>query len=110
MTALPGNPVAPGRAAVPDLDQLTGVRSGKGTFYPEFRVAAQRTERVVAALDAISRALVQTVNGPENLVRAVAEAARTHLGAESLSLGRPPQPRAGVADPKDGEVLRSDVP
>ncbi|BBX84006.1 hypothetical protein MAUB_18790 [Mycolicibacterium aubagnense] len=86
MTALPGNPVAPQRAAAPDLDQLTGVRSGKGTFYPEFRVAAQRTERVVAALEAISRALVQTVNGPENLVRAVAEAARTHLGAEWVLL------------------------
>ncbi|WP_409365995.1 MadS family sensor histidine kinase [Mycolicibacterium canariasense] len=70
------------RRPEPDLERLTGVRSGKGTFYPEFRVAALRTERVIAALDAISRALVQTVNGPENLVRAVAEAARTHLGAQ----------------------------
>lgn len=70
----------------PDLDRLTGVRSGKSTFYPEFRVAAQRVERVVASLDAISSALVQTVNGPENLVRAVAEAARTHLGAEWVLL------------------------
>jgi len=51
--------------APPDLERLTGVRSGKGTFYPEFRVTAQRLERVVAALDAISHALVQTVNGPE---------------------------------------------
>jgi signal transduction histidine kinase len=74
------------RRSTPDLDRLTGVRSGKSTFYPEFRVAAQRTERVVAALDAISRALVQTVNGPEKLVRAVAEAARTHLGAEWVLL------------------------
>lgn len=70
----------------PDLERLTGVRSGKPTFYPEFRVAAQRTERVIAALDAISRALVQTVNGPENLVRAAAEAARVHLGAEWVVL------------------------
>jgi signal transduction histidine kinase len=70
----------------PDLERLTGVRSGKPTFYPEFRVAAQRTERVIAALDAISRALVQTVNGPENLVRAAAEAARVHLGAEWVLL------------------------
>ncbi|WP_416276346.1 MadS family sensor histidine kinase [Mycolicibacterium sp. J2] len=70
------------RRPTPDLERLTGVRSGKGTFYPEFRVAALRTERVIAALDAISRALVQTVNGPEKLVRAVAEAARTHLGAQ----------------------------
>lgn len=70
----------------PDLERLTGVRSGKGTFYAEFRSTAQRLERVVAALDAISRALVQTVNGPENLVRAVAEAARIHLGAEWVLL------------------------
>jgi signal transduction histidine kinase len=70
------------RISTPDLERLTGVRSGKGTFYPEFRVTAQRLERVVAALDVISRALVQTVDGPENLVRAVAEAARVHLNAE----------------------------
>ncbi|KWX22702.1 histidine kinase [Mycolicibacterium wolinskyi] len=70
----------------PDLERLTGVRSGKPTFYPEFRVAAQRTERVITALEAISRALVQTVNGPEKLVRAVAEAARTHLGADWVLL------------------------
>lgn len=83
MTAAPG--YRP-RAAAPDLDRLTGVRSGKSTFYPEFRVAAQRTERVLAALEAISRALVQTVNGPPKLVRAVAEAARTHLDAEWVLL------------------------
>ena len=74
------------RVSTPDLERLTGVRSGKGTFYPEFRVAAQRTERVVAALEAISRALVQTTHGPEPLVRAVAEAARTHLGADWVLL------------------------
>ena len=74
------------RVSTSDLDRLTGVRSGKGSFYPEFRVTAQRLERVVAALDAISRALVQTVHGPENLVRAVAEAARTHLNAEWVLL------------------------
>lgn len=69
-----------------DLDRLTGVRSGKGTFYPQFRVTTQRLERVVQALDAISRALVQTVDGPEKLVRAVAEAARIHLKADWVLL------------------------
>jgi signal transduction histidine kinase len=73
-------------ADTPDLDRLTGVRSSKGRFYPEFRVTAQRLERVVAALDAISQALVQTVDGAENLVRAVAEAARVHLHAEWVVL------------------------
>ncbi len=81
MTSLSGR-----RVSTPDLERLTGVRSGKSTFYPELRVAAQRTERVVAALDAISRALVQTVHGPEPLVRAVAEAARTHLDADWVLL------------------------
>ncbi|BDX29929.1 histidine kinase [Mycobacterium antarcticum] len=75
-----------GGAGPPDLEKLTGLRSGKGTFYRELRVAAQRLDRVVAAFDTISRALVQTVEGPENLVRAVAEAARTHLDAEWVLL------------------------
>ncbi|WP_068268940.1 MadS family sensor histidine kinase [Aldersonia kunmingensis] len=74
------------RVGAPDLERLTGVRSGKGSFYPEFRGAAQRLERVLAALDAISRALVQTVDGPEPLVRAVAEAARAHLDADWVLL------------------------
>ncbi len=74
------------RAGPPDLARLTGVRSGKGTFYPEFRVTAKRLDRVVAALDAISRALVQTIEGPENLVRAVAEAARANLDADWVLL------------------------
>ena len=70
----------------PDLARLTGLRSGKGRFYPEFRVTAQRLDRVLAALDTISRALVQTIEGPENLVRAVAEAARAHLEADWVLL------------------------
>lgn len=73
-------------SAGPDLERLTGLRSGKGTFYGEFRATAQRLDRVVVALDTISRALVQTVHGSENLVRAVAEAARVHLDAEWVVL------------------------
>ncbi len=74
------------RTGAPDLARLTGLRSGKGTFYPEFRVTAQRLDRVIAALDTISRALVQTIEGPENLVRAVAEAARANLEADWVLL------------------------
>ncbi|GFM23723.1 signal transduction histidine kinase [Mycobacterium sp. PO2] len=40
----------------------------------------------MTALDTISRALVRTTEGPENLVRAVAEAARAHLEAEWVLL------------------------
>ncbi|WP_068159463.1 MadS family sensor histidine kinase [Rhodococcus phenolicus] len=67
--------------AAPDLSQLTGLRSGKPTFYPQYRGAAERLERVVHALELISRALVRTVEGPETLICAVAEAARAHLSA-----------------------------
>ncbi|CAA0082846.1 Sensor protein VraS [Mycolicibacterium vanbaalenii] len=70
----------------PDLARLTGVRSGKGSFYRELRLTAQRLDRVVTALDTISRALVQTIEGPENLVRAVAEAARANLDADWVLL------------------------
>ncbi|MDV6212834.1 GAF domain-containing protein, partial [Rhodococcus erythropolis] len=87
-----------------EIELLTGVRTGKGTFYSEFRGAAERLERAVHALDTISRALVQTVEGPEQLVRAVAEAARSHLGAEwvliALADGALPeaQPRHLILD------------
>ncbi|AYJ49033.1 MadS family sensor histidine kinase [Rhodococcus sp. P1Y] len=69
-------------AQQPDLSLLTGLRSGKSTFYPQYRGAAERLERVVHALELISRALVRTVDGPETLICAVAEAARAHLSAQ----------------------------
>jgi signal transduction histidine kinase len=65
-----------------DLETLTGIRSGKGYFYPEYRSSAERLERVIQALDRISRALVRTREGPETLVRAVVQAAAEHLTAE----------------------------
>ena len=64
-----------------DLSQLTGLRSSKTTFYRQYRGAAERSERVVHALELISRALVRTVEGPETLVCAAAEATRAHLNA-----------------------------
>ncbi len=73
-------------AGPPDLARLTGLRSGKGRFYSELRVTAARLDRVMVALDTISRALVQTIDGPEKLVRAVAEAARATLDADWVLL------------------------
>lgn len=70
--------------STPDLSRLLGVRSGKKSLYTEYRGAAQRLERVVHALELISRALVRTVEGPETLVCAVAEAARAHMNAQWL--------------------------
>lgn len=65
-----------------DLETLTGIRTGKGSFYPEYRSSAERLERVIQALDRISRALVRTREGPETLIRAVVQAAAEHLSAE----------------------------
>ncbi|WP_433504509.1 MadS family sensor histidine kinase [Pseudonocardia halophobica] len=66
----------------PDLDALTGLRSGKPSFYPEYRVSAVRLRRVILALERISAALVRTMEGSEALVRAVVDAAADHLSAD----------------------------
>ncbi|MFP5019512.1 sensor histidine kinase [Pseudonocardia phyllosphaerae] len=76
----------PGSRTRPDLDQLTGLRSGKPSFYPEYRVNAERLRRVILALDRISAALVRTMEGSEALVRAVADAAADHLTADWVIL------------------------
>lgn len=64
------------------LDQLTGVRSGKRSYYPEYLRGAERLESAVRALHRISRALVCTTDGPQGLVEAVVQAAAEHLRAE----------------------------
>ncbi len=66
----------------PDLDTLTGLRTGKPSFYPEYRVNLERLQRVIVALDRISAALVRTMEGSEALVRAVANAAADHLTSD----------------------------
>jgi signal transduction histidine kinase len=66
----------------PDLEALTGLRSGKPHYYPEYRTSAERLHRVIHALERISAALVRTMEGSEALVRAVVEAAADHLSAE----------------------------
>ena len=47
-----------------DLEILTGLRTGKRSFYPEYIRSAERLEHAVQALDGISRALVRTAAGP----------------------------------------------
>ncbi|GAA2344225.1 two-component system sensor histidine kinase MnoS [Saccharopolyspora halophila] len=69
-----------------DLGVLTGLRSGKRSFYPEYLRSAERLECAVQALDRISGALVRTVEGPRTLVEAVVRAAAEHLQADRLLL------------------------
>jgi signal transduction histidine kinase len=91
----------------PDLEALTGLRSGKPHYYPEYRVSAERLRRVILALERISGALVRTMEGSEALVRAVVDAAAEHLSAEwvvfALVEGELPdvQPRHLVRGPDD---------
>ena len=66
----------------PDLEALTGLRSGKPHYYPEYRTSAERLHRVIQALEGISAALVRTMEGSEALVRAVVEVAADHLTAD----------------------------
>jgi GAF domain-containing protein len=97
-----------------DLDQLTGIRSGKPSFYVEYLASAERLRRVIHALDRISRALVRTTEGPGTLVRAVAEAAADHLTAHwvvfALADGALPEaaPRHLVLGPVGDEVDADD--
>ena len=69
-----------------DLASLTGVRSGKRSYYREFRRSSERLEGAVRSLDQISVALVRTVEGPRALLTAVLYAAAEHLQAEWLVL------------------------
>ncbi|GEE02137.1 histidine kinase [Gordonia spumicola] len=66
----------------PDLASLVGLRTVKGGHYAQYRGSEARLSRVMLALEGISKALVQTAAGPENLVVAVVETVRTHLDAE----------------------------
>ncbi|WP_280493750.1 MadS family sensor histidine kinase [Nocardia asiatica] len=78
----PDRPSVSGTAT--DLGVLTGVRSGKRSFYPAYVRSAERLENAVRALDRISRALVRTAEGPRGLVEAVLQAAVDHLQADWL--------------------------
>ncbi len=64
------------------LDSLVGLHSVKGSHYAQFRGVERRLGRVIAAMDGISRALVQTAEGPETLVVSVLRAVQEHLDAD----------------------------
>ncbi|MEP6799200.1 MAG: histidine kinase [Lapillicoccus sp.] len=71
----------------PDLAALTGVRSGKGSFYREYVRSDERLQHTVRAMDSISRALVRTIEGPRGLLEEVARAAANHLESRWTLLG-----------------------
>ena len=52
-----------------DLATLTGVRSGKTSYYRAYVRSDERMQHAVRAMDSISRALVRTVAGPPQPAR-----------------------------------------
>lgn len=96
-----------------DLATLTGVRSGKRSYYRAYVRSDERMQRAVRAMDSISRALVRTLEGPRGLLEQVTRAAAEHLAAEwtllALSDGHLPgaRPRFLAVD-AHGEVHDDD--
>jgi len=101
----------------PDLATLTGVRSGKGSFYREYLRSDERLQHAVRAMDSISRALVRTVEGPRGILEEVTRAAGAHLEASWCLLGladghlKGARPRFIVVSPGGGvEAQEADLP
>ncbi|TDD34033.1 MadS family sensor histidine kinase [Saccharopolyspora elongata] len=97
------------RAGETTLGELTGVRSSKRSFYPEYRRSNERLAVAVQALDEISRAVVRSAEGPRALVEAVVVAAVEHLQAEWVLLavadGALRGIRPGFLFARDGELI-----
>ena len=64
------------------LSTLTGVRSGKKSYYVELRRTEERMTSAVRALEGISSSLVRTRDDPVGLLHAVLRAAAGHLRAD----------------------------
>ncbi len=73
---------APHAAGQPGwLEQLTGMRSSKRTFYAEYSRTAAALNRAIQGLESISSALCTTTSGPLALAYAVLEATAGQLEA-----------------------------
>lgn len=98
----------------PNLATLTGVRSGKRSYYRAYVRSDERIKHAVRAMDSISRALVRTVEGPRALLEQVARAAAEYLHANwtilALSDGHlmGARPRFLVVD-ASGEGFDTDI-
>lgn len=86
----PGGPSSaegsPRELAPPDLATLTGIRSGKRSYYRAYVRSDERLQQAVRSMDGISRALVRTVEGPRGLLEQVLRAAAYHLAADATIL------------------------
>lgn len=113
-TPAASTPMAAARAAVgASLSTLTGVRSGKKSYYLELRRTEERMTSAVQALEGISAALVRTRDDPRGLLDSVMRAASGHVQAEwtmvALRRATLPQVAAGfLALGPDGAIVDSE--
>ncbi|MEI4279307.1 GAF domain-containing sensor histidine kinase [Klenkia terrae] len=68
-------------AVAPGLDELTGLRSSKPTWYAEYRHSADSLTRALGSLDHIAQVLSATGRGAGALCQAVVDATAEHLAA-----------------------------
>ncbi|WP_245988687.1 MadS family sensor histidine kinase [Flexivirga caeni] len=93
------------REPADEISRLTGVRTGKNSYYPAFVRSSTRMQRTVRAMDRISSVVVRTVEGPRGVLEEVVRAAAGHLEAPwgLLALGddqlRGARPRFVVVGP-----------
>ena len=80
------------------LSTLTGVRSGKKSYYRELQRTEERMTSAVRALEGISSALVRTRDDPVGLLHGVLRAAAGHLHGDwtMVALRDSALPRLGV--------------
>jgi signal transduction histidine kinase len=70
----------------PDLSALAGIRSGEPSYYRALQRSDERMQQTVRTLDAISRALLRTAEGPRTVVEEAVRAAAAHLRADWMVL------------------------
>jgi len=90
-----GTAIRPGERT---LRALTGVRSGKNSYYREMRRVEERMSSSVRALEGISTALVHTRDDPRALLRQVLLAAADHLTSEWTMIALRPGALPGVLE------------
>jgi signal transduction histidine kinase len=87
-----------GLTSVPDISELTGLRSSKPSWYAEYRQTADSLSRALDQLEHVARVLSATGQGADALCRAVVDATAEQLGdpwvvlalaEDALPLGRP---------------------
>ncbi len=69
-----------------DLSALTGVRSGKRSYYRAYKASDERLKRSVQSMDSIAQSVVRAGQGVEDLLEEVVRAAASHLEASWVVL------------------------